>query len=170
MIYGVNTNLTEENFDIRYCWMVQNPITRMHWLPKTVQMTICLASQAVVKKHESRSSARHLPTTLWSDFMLFHKITTPKTTQSILTHFKGGGLEILKSEKTRWCISHTVHLLECFLGMRGRQVNVNGFSRSNCSNLQAKLILRHIETHFHLADYSFLGRDGQTFVGRWYFE
>ena len=49
----------------------------------------------------------------------------------------------------------------------GREgVDVNEFSGSSCSALQAKLILRHIETHFHLVDYSFLGRDGQTFVGR----
>lgn len=48
----------------------------------------------------------------------------------------------------------------------GTGVNRNGLLRSNCSNSRAKLILRHIETHFHLADYFILGRDGQTFVGR----
>lgn len=160
----MNTNFA----DIRYCWMIQNLITRTG---QTEQMTICLSSQAVVKKHKSRSPACNLPTTLWSDFMLLHKITTPKATQSILTPFKNGGLEILKCKKTRWCLKHTGSLLERVLrGRGGGQVNRNGFLRSNCSNSQAKLILRHIETHFHLADYFILGRDGQTFVGRWYCE
>lgn len=43
---------------------------------------------------------------------------------------------------------------------------MNHFSGSDSSTLRAKLIPRHIEAHFHLADYSFLGKDGQTFVGR----
>lgn len=108
----MNTNFA----DIRYCWMIQNLITRTG---QTEQMTICLSSQAVVKKHKSRSPACNLPTTLWSDFMLLHKITTPKATQSILTPFKNSGLEILKCKKTRWCLKHTGSLLERVLRGRG---------------------------------------------------
>lgn len=74
----------------------------------------------------------------------------------------------LNPRKMGWIISHTAHLLQWFLGGWGEsQVNTNEFLGSNCGTLQAKLILRHIETHFHLADYSFLGWDGNLRGRRW---
>lgn len=78
---------------------------------------------------------------------------------------------ILKSVKNKAVLnSYHTSIKEYFFGMGDRQVCVDEFSGSSFSVFEAKLILRHIETHFHRVDYSVLGKDGQTFVGRWYLE